>query len=93
MKLIETHEYKFPTWLMPALINGDPIIDDGPICLNDETEQGCLDDFIDRLDQFLKKYGASHYTIDYESDSYFSKTNCLFNLGCNVTDIKVHFFK
>lgn len=97
MKLIETHEYRFPSWLLPALINGDPIIDNRPICLNGETEQDCLDYFIDRLDQLSKTYGASHYTIDYEPYSYFSKFNCLFGLagtdGCYVTDIKVHFFK
>lgn len=85
MKLIEKHEYRFPTHLLPALINNDPI--------EDETDRVCFNDFIDRLDEWLKKYGASHYTIDYKSDSYFSHTNCLFDLDCDVTDITVYFLK
>ena len=93
MKIIEKHEYKFPSHLLPTLINNDPIIDDRPVLSNGETEQSCFNDFIDRLDQLLKKYGASHYTIDCDSDSYFSHTNCLYDLGCDVTDITVYFVK
>lgn len=85
MIIIETHEYRFPSHLLPALINGDPIID--------ETDQNCFDAFINGLERLKIKYHAISYTIDYELDSYFSHTNCLFNLGCDVTDIKIHFFR
>lgn len=85
MKLIETHNYRFPSWLLPALINGDPIID--------KTDREGFEAFINKLEQYKIDYNASHYTIDYESDSYFSYTNCLDLESCNVTDIKVYFFK
>ena len=93
MKIVEIHEYVFPSHLLPTLINNDPIIDDRPVSSNGETEQSCFNDFIDRLDQLLKKYGASHYTIDYEPYSYFSHTNCLDLESCNVTDITVYFLR
>jgi len=85
MKLIKTHNYRFPNWLLPALINGDPIID--------KTDREGFEAFINKLEQYKIDYNASHYIIDYEPYSYFSHTNCLDLESCDVTDIKVYFFK
>ena len=85
MRVVEVHEYKFPSHLLAPLVNGDPIID--------EEDRKCFEEFIDKLERFRMEYGASHYTIDYESDSYFSHTNSLYAVGCNVTDIKVLFLR
>lgn len=85
MKIIETHEYRFPSYLLPALINNEPVID--------ETDRNYFNRFINELEEYKVEYCATSYIIDYESDSYFSKSNCLNNLGCDVTDITVHFLK
>jgi hypothetical protein len=85
MKLVETHKYRFPSYLLPALINNEPV---------DEAEDKYyLEKFLSKLEKHKKEYGASHYTIDYESDSYFSHTNSLYAVGCNVTDIKILFLR
>lgn len=85
MKLVETHEYKFPSHLLAPLVNGDPIID--------EEDRKCFEEFIDKLERFRMEYGASHYMIDCSDIDYFSHTNCLSDVGCNVTDIRVHFIR
>ena len=84
MKIVEIHDYIFPSHLLAPLVNGDPV---------DEEDRESFEAFLDKLERYKNEYGASHYTIDYESDSYFSHTNCLFNLGCDITDIKIHFFR
>ena len=84
MIIIETHEYRFPSYLLPALINNEPV---------DEIDRDHFNAFLDELEKHKKEYGASHYTIDYESDSYFSYNNCLNNLGCDITEIRVHFIR
>ena len=83
MTLIETHEYQFPSHLLPALINNDPAID--------EEDKSCFNEFIKNLEQYRIEYGATSYIIDYEDISYYSHTNCLFKVGCDVTDIRVYF--
>jgi hypothetical protein len=85
VKVIEVHEYKFPTHLLPALVNNEPV---------DEDDRVCFNEFIDRLEQFKKFYRATDYAIEYETVSYFSWTNCLGNsFGCDVVDIRVHFIR
>ncbi len=83
MTLIETHEYRFPSHLLPALINNDPVID--------EEDKSCFNEFIKSLEQYRIEYGATSYIIDYENISYFSHKNCLSDIGCNVTEIQVHY--
>ena len=85
MRVVEVHDYKFPSHLLPALINNEPV---------DEAEDKYyLEKFISKLEKYKKEYNASHYMIDCNSDSYFSWTNCLYGngLGCEVTDIQVHY--
>jgi hypothetical protein len=84
MKLIEVHEYKFPSHLLAPLINGDPI---------DEEDRESFDAFLDKLERYKKEYNATDYVVSCESDSYFSWNNCLSGLGCNVTDIKILFLR
>jgi len=84
MTLIETHEYRFPSHLLPALINNDLVID--------SEDRDHFEAFIKELEQLKKKYNAEYYMVDCNSDSYYAKKNCLYgNLGCDVTDIKVYF--
>jgi hypothetical protein len=85
MKIVESHDYIFPSHLLAPLINGDPIID--------EEDRICFDAFLSKLEKYRIEYKASHYEVEYESDSYFAKSNCLFDVGCNVTDIKVLFLR
>jgi hypothetical protein len=85
MKLVETHKYRFPSYLLPALINNDHE--------SIGEDKNYLNTFLDRLEKYRIEYGASHYEVDYGSDSYFAKSNCLFDVGCNVTDIKVLFLR
>jgi len=84
MKLVETHEYKFPSHLLAPLINGDPV---------DEIDRESFDAFLDKLERYKKEYDATDYVVSCESDSYFSHTNSLYAVGCNVTDIRVHFIR
>jgi hypothetical protein len=84
MKLIEVHEYKFPSHLLAPLINGDPI---------DEEDRESFDAFLDKLERYKKEYNATDYVVSCESDSYFSHTNSLYAVGCNVTDIKILFLR
>lgn len=84
MKLVETHEYKFPTHLLAPLVNGDPV---------DEEDRESFEAFLDKLERHKKEYDATDYVVSCESDSYFAKSNCLFDVGCNVTDIRVHFIR
>ena len=82
MKIVEIHEYVFPSHLLAPLVNGDPV---------DEIDRESFDTFLDKLERYKKKYNATDYIIEYGKDSCFSKSNCLFDVGCNVTDIKVYF--
>ena len=82
MKIIEVHEYQFPSHLLAPLVNGDPV---------DEEDRESFDAFLDKLERYRIEYEASHYEVEYESDSYFSQNNCLNSLSCNVTDIKILF--
>jgi hypothetical protein len=82
MKLIETHEYKFPSHLLAPLVNGDPV---------DEEDRESFEEFVNKLERYKKEYNATDYTINCNSDSYFSWSNCLNGLGCEVTDIQVHY--
>ena len=82
MKIVEVHEYKFPSHLLAPLVNGDPV---------DEIDRESFDAFLDKLERYKKEYDAKYYIIEYGKDSYFAKNNCLFDVGCNVTDIKVLF--
>lgn len=81
MKVIETHEYRFPNHLLPALVNNDPVID--------EEDRDQFEAFLGKLERYKIAYNATDYVVDYESDSYFSWTNCLNGLGCDVVDIKI----
>lgn len=82
MRVVEVHEYKFPSHLLSPLVNGDSV---------DEIDRESFDAFLDKLERYKKKYNATDYIIEYGEDSYFAKSNCLFDVGCNVTDIKVLF--
>jgi hypothetical protein len=82
MKIVEIHEYVFPSHLLAPLVNGDPV---------DEEDRESFDAFLDKLERYKKEYNATDYIIEYGKDSYFAKNNCLFDVGCNVTDIKVLF--
>lgn len=82
MKIVEIHEYVFPSHLLPALINESVI---------DEEDKEYFEEFVNKLERYKKKYNATDYIIEYGKDSYFAKNNCLFDVGCNVTDIKVLF--
>lgn len=82
MKIVEIHEYVFPSHLLPALINESVI---------DEEDKEYFEEFVNKLERYKKKYNATDYIIEYGKDSYFAKSNCLFDVGCNVTDIKVLF--
>ena len=84
MTLIETHEYRFPSHLLPALINNDPVIDE---------DRESFYAFLDKLERHKKEYDATDYVVSCESDSYFSHKNCLSDIGCNVTDIKILFLR
>lgn len=85
MRVVEVHEYRFPSSLLPALINNEPV---------DEAEDKYyLEKFISKLEKYKKEYGAVDYIIDYEDTSYFSWTNCLNGLGCEVVDIKILFLR
>jgi hypothetical protein len=92
MKIVEIHEYVFPSHLLPALINNDH----GSV--TDEDRES-FDAFLVKLERYKKMYNATDYMIEYsvkdkwgyKADSYFSWTNCLNNVGCSVTDIKVLF--
>ena len=83
MRVVEVHEYRFPSSLLPALVNNEPVIN--------EEDQSYFNTFIDKLEQFKKEYKATDYVVSCESDSYFSWNNCLNGLGCEVTDIQVHY--
>ncbi len=82
MKIIESHEYKFPSHLLPALVNNEPV---------DEIDREGFDAFLDKLERYKKEYNATDYMIEYGTDSYYAKNNSLNSLSCNVTDIKVYF--
>ena len=83
MKVVESHDYKFPSHLLPALINNEPVIDS-------EDREG-FDAFLDKLERYKKEYNATDYVVDYEPNSYYANSNCLYDLGCNVTEIQVHY--
>ena len=83
MKIVESHEYRFPSHLLAPLINGDPI--------DEDEDKECFEEFVNKLERYKKEYNATDYVIDYGSDNYFSHTNCLFEVGCDVVDIKVYF--
>jgi len=84
MRVVEVHEYRFPSYLLPALINNEPV---------DEIDRDHFNAFLDELEKYKKEYDATDYVVSCESDSYFSHTNCLSDVGCNVTDIRVHFIR
>jgi hypothetical protein len=85
MKVVEVYEYKFPTHLLPALVNNEPVID--------EEDRIYFDAFLSKLEKYRIEYGATSYIIDYEDTSYFSHTNSLYAVGCDVTDIKILFLR
>jgi predicted GTPase len=85
MRVVEVHEYRFPSSLLPALVNNEPVIN--------EEDQSYFNTFIDKLEQFKKEYKATDYVVDYSDTRYFSHTNSLYAVGCNVTDIKVLFLR
>jgi len=87
MKLVETHEYKFPSYLLPALINNDHE------SVIDEEDKEYFEEFVNKLERYKKEYNATDYNIEYGTDSYFAKNNCLSDVGCNVTDIKILFLR
>lgn len=84
MKVVEIHDYVFPSHLLPTLINNDHES-------VDEDDKKYFEEFVNKLERYKKKYNATDYIIEYGKDSYFAKNNCLFDVGCNVTDIKVLF--
>lgn len=84
MRVVEVHEYKFPSHLLAPLVNGDPV---------DEEDRESFEAFLDKLEKYRIEYGAVDYIIDYEDTSYFSWANCLNGLGCEIVDIKILFLK
>ncbi len=84
MKLVEIHKYKFPSHLLAPLINGDPV---------DEIDRDHFNAFLDELEKYKKEYNATDCIIEYGKDSYFAKSNCLSDVGCEVTEIRVHFIR
>ena len=84
MTIVEVHEYRFPSHLLAPLINGDPV---------DEIDRDHFNAFLSKLEKHKNEYGATSYIIDYEDTSYFSHTNSLYAVGCDVTDIRVHFIR
>lgn len=85
MKIVESHEYRFPSHLLAPLINGDPI--------DEDEDKEYFEEFVNKLEKYKKEYNATDYVVSCESDSYFSHTNSLYAVGCNVTDIKVLFLR
>jgi hypothetical protein len=83
MKIIDSHKYMFPSHLLPALINNEQVID--------SEDRDCFEAFIESLEQYRIEYGATSYIVDYEDISYFSRSNCLSDVSCDVVDIKVYF--
>lgn len=85
MKILNTYEYRLPEFLLPALVNGDitGLSEDGEEALR-KAESAFSD--------LVKEDKGSHYTIDYEGESYFSWNPDFIPAGCNVVDVKVHIF-
>ena len=67
-------EYKIPAWALCAMVNGDT--------------SGLEDDDIAALTEFEEdnfyQFGAG--TWDFEEEEYFSHTNDVGGLGCDVVD-------
>ena len=96
MKTVEQYEYQLPVHLLPALINFDYSgFEDTPVLPNGETDLDCITDFLKRLEKLRIAHKADYYTVvapeDIDNVKYFSRTNCLYNLGDDVVLITVNF--
>ena len=84
------YEFQLPTWAVCYFANGDI---EG---LTDEDIQN-VKDFENELIEEQREINAEHFTLEYpdniDYEKYFSYFNCLNNLGSDVIDLKVHFFK
>ena len=57
MRVIETHEYRIPSVLLPALINNEPV--------RDEIDRKCIERFVNTLERYKKEYNATDYVVEY----------------------------